>query len=152
MLVRDYMSTPAITIKTTTGVQEALKTMHIHHIRRLPIVDEAERLVGIVSERDLLYASPSPATSLSIWELNYLLAELKVNDIMARGVITTTADASLQSTARQMLNQKIGGIPVIDEHRRVVGVITESDIFRAFLDQEARVTQPELLEKIAMAA
>lgn len=151
MLVREYMSTPAVTIKKQTGVQQALRMMRSHHIRRIPIADESEQLVGIVSERDLLYASPSPATSLSVWELNYLLAELEVGTVMARNVVSTTPEASLQSTARLMLSHKIGGLPVVDSQNRVVGVITESDIFRAFLDQEARPISTDQLVAAAMA-
>jgi acetoin utilization protein AcuB len=139
MLVRDYMSTPVITIDPETGVQEALQLMRQHKIRRLPIVNTSGALVGIISERDLLYASPSPATSLSIWELNYLLARLEVKEIMTRNVIVTAPDAPLTETARLMLQNKIGGLPVVTENHvtgihKVVGIITESDIFQAFLD------------------
>ncbi|MFN8446276.1 MAG: CBS domain-containing protein [Caldilineaceae bacterium] len=150
MLVQEYMSTPAVTIHTDTGVQEALRMMRTHRIRRIPVVDEEKRLVGIVSERDLLYASPSPATSLSVWEMNYLLAKLKVSEVMARHVLTTTPDAPLQSAARLMLNHKIGGLPVVDGYNHVVGVITESDIFRAFLDQEERPISTDRLVAAAM--
>lgn len=151
MRVRDYMSTPALTITTNTGVQEALRVMRSHHIRRLPVVNEEEQCIGIISERDLLYASPSPATSLSVWELNYLLAALRVSEVMTRNVITTTPESSLQSSARLMLSHKIGGLPVVDGLNRVIGVITESDIFRAFLDQEERPIATEQLIA-AMAA
>lgn len=151
MLVREYMSTPAVMIKPQTGVQEALRMMRNHRIRRLPVVDESEHVVGIVSERDLLYASPSPATSLSVWELNYLLASLEVSSVMTRNVVTTTPDSSLQGSARLMLNHKIGGLPVVDSHNRLVGVITESDIFRAFLDQEERPISTDQLVAAAMA-
>lgn len=151
MQVRDYMSTPPVTVTKQTGVQQALRTMRTHRIRRLPVVDDAETLVGIVSERDLLYASPSPATTLSVWELNYLLAKLEVGEVMTRHVISTTPDASLRSTARLMLGNKIGGLPVVDSQNRVVGIITESDIFRAFLDQEDRPVPTDQLLAAAMA-
>jgi len=138
MLVRDYMSTPVIPIYPETGVQEALRLMRQHKIRRLPVVNTSGALVGIISERDLLYASPSPATSLSVWELNYLLARLEVQAIMTRNVIVTTPDAPLTEAARLMLQNKIGGLPVVTENNvtgiKVVGIITESDIFEAFLD------------------
>ena len=150
MLVQEYMSTPAVTIHTDTGVQEALRIMRTHRIRRLPIVDDEKHLVGIVSERDLLYASPSPATSLSVWEMNYLLAKLKVSEVMARHVLTANKEAPLQSAARLMLNHKIGGLPVVDSRQQVVGVITESDIFRAFLDQEERPISTDRLVAAAM--
>lgn len=142
MLVRDYMSTAVITIYPETGVQEALRLMRQHKIRRLPVVNAAGELVGIVSERDLLYASPSPATSLSVWELNYLLARLEVKEMMTHNVIVTSPDAPLEEAARLMLQNKIGGLPVITENpitriKKVVGIITESDIFAAFLDINA---------------
>lgn len=139
MLARDYMSTPVITISPETGVQEALRLLRQHKIRRLPVVNAAGELVGIISERDLLYASPSPATSLSVWELNYLLARLEVKELITRTVIVTTPDALLTEAARLMLQNKIGGLPVVTENKdtgshKVIGIITESDIFAAFLD------------------
>ena len=143
MKIREYMSTPVITIKKQTGVQDALRIMRMQRIRRLPVVDDSNHLIGIVSERDLLYASPSPATSLSVWELNYLLAALEVGSLMSRNVFSTTPDATLQSAARLMLQHKIGGLPVVDRNQCVVGVITESDIFRAFLDREEDDTKTE---------
>ena len=138
MLVRDYMNTPVVTIYPETGVQEALRLMRQHKIRRLPVLNASGELVGIISEHDLLYASPSPATSLSVWELNYLLARLEVKEIMTRNVIVTLPDAPLTEAARLMLQNKIGALPVVTENNvtgiKVVGIITESDIFEAFLD------------------
>lgn len=134
MFVRDRMSSPPVTITPDTPFQDALKLMRERRFRRLPVVDRKEKLVGIVSERDLLYASPSPATSLSVWELNYLLSKLKVEEIMTRNVITTTPDTPIEDAARLIVDNKIGGLPVVDEKNRVVGVITETDIFRTFVE------------------
>jgi acetoin utilization protein AcuB len=108
--------------------------MHEHQFRRLPVVDEKGRLVGIVSERDLLYASPPPSTLLSGLELNHLLAELQTGEIMTREVITTTPDTFVEDAARLMVDNKIGGLPVVDEDNQVVGVITETDVFKAFIE------------------
>jgi acetoin utilization protein AcuB len=134
MFVRDCMSSPAIAITPDTPLLDALNLMHEHQFRRLPVVDENDRLVGIVSERDLLYASPPPATLLSGLELNYLLAELQTKKIMTREVLTTTPDTFVEDAARLMVENKVGGLPVVDEDNHVVGVITETDVFRAFIE------------------
>ncbi|HXF61605.1 MAG TPA: CBS domain-containing protein [Caldilineaceae bacterium] len=134
MYVCDRMSAPAITITPETPFQDALKLMREHRFRRLPVVNEAGRLVGIVSERDLLHAAPSPATSLSIWEMNYLLSKLRVEQLMATQVIVVCPDTPIEEAARLMVEHKIGGLPVVDDKRRVVGVITETDIFKAFVE------------------
>jgi acetoin utilization protein AcuB len=131
------MSSPAVTITPSTPFQDALKLMHANGFRRLPIVDDKGKLVGIVSERDLLYASPSKATSLSIWELHYLLTKLQIQEIMTGDVITTTPDTPIEDAAHQMAEKKIGGLPVVDEHDRLIGVITETDIFKAFVEMFA---------------
>jgi acetoin utilization protein AcuB len=134
MFVRDRMSSEPVTVKADTPFQDALKLMRDHRFRRLPVVDRNDRLVGIVSERDLLYASPSPATSLSVWELNYLLSKLEVGEIMTRDVISTTPDTPIEEAARVIVDERIGGMPVVDADKRVVGVITETDIFKTFVE------------------
>lgn len=134
MFVRDRMSSPAVTVHEKESFQNALKLMRERNFRRLPVVDQAGKLVGIVSERDLLYASPSEATSLSMWEVHYLLAKLRVKEIMTGEVITTTPDAPIEDAARLMVTQKIGGLPVVDDVGELVGVITETDIFKTFVE------------------
>ncbi len=137
MFVRDRMSSPALTDTASASFPDALKLMRERRFRRLPVVDKKGRLVGIVSERDLLYASPSSATSLSIWEVHYLLANLHVKEIMTEKVITTTPDTPVEDAARLMVTHKIGGLPVVDGRREVVGVITETDIFQTFVEMFA---------------
>ena len=137
MFVRDRMSLPAVTITPDTPFQDALKLMHDHRFRRLPVVNKRGKLVGIVSERDLLYASPSPATSLNVWEIAYLLSKIQVREIMTREVITTTSDTPIEDAAHLMADNKIGGLPVVDERSRVVGVISETDIFKTFVEMFA---------------
>jgi acetoin utilization protein AcuB len=131
MLVRDYMSQPPVVISPKTPISDALKTMREHRIRRLPVVDRAGRLVGIVSDKDLLHAEPSPATSLSIWEITYLLGRITVEQVMTRDVLTVGPTTPLEDAAQIMVDRKIGGLPVV-EADQVRGVITETDIFRVF--------------------
>jgi acetoin utilization protein AcuB len=127
------MSSPAVTITSDMPFTDALNLMQAHRFRRLPVVSQKGKLVGIVSERDLLYASPSPATSLSVWELTYLLSKLSVKELMTTDVITTRPDTFVEDAARLMADNKIGGLPVVDSLEQVVGVITETDIFKTFV-------------------
>ena len=134
MFVRDCMSLPAVTIVPHISLQAALNLMHEHRFRRLPVVDDRGRLVGIVSERDLLYASPPPSTLSSGLALNHLLTERRVDEIMTRNVLTVTPDTFVEDAARLMVDNKVGGLPVVDGDNHVVGVITETDVFRAFIE------------------
>jgi len=131
MLVRDYMSQPVLSVDPSTPITDALKTMRDRGIRRLPVIDSGGRLRGIVSDRDLLHAAPSPATSLSIWEITYLLGRITVEKVMTRDVLTVRPDTPVETAAQLMVDRKIGGMPVVDGGT-VVGVITETDIFRLF--------------------
>ncbi len=133
MLVKDRMSRNPVTISPDTSVSEALNLMRQSRVRRMPVLDKHGRLVGIVSEKDLLYASPSPATSLNVYEIGYLLSKLKVKEIMARDVVTVTEDAPLEEAARIMADNGIGGLPVMAGNR-LVGIITETDIFKVLLE------------------
>lgn len=128
-LVKDWMSTDVITITPETTLPEAHQLMTNEEIRRLPVVDGNGRLIGIVTIGDIRSAEPSPATSLSIWEMNYLLSSLKVDKIMTPNPRTIRAEATLGEAARMMLEHRVSGLPVVDDDFRVVGIITESDIF-----------------------
>lgn len=132
MLVGARMSRSIITIPPDMPVVDALNLMKREHIRRTPVIKEG-KMVGIVSDKDLLYASPSPVTSLSVWEINYLLSKLTVKDVMTSQVITVTEDTPIEEAARIMADNKVGGLPVMHgEH--VVGIITETDLFKLFLE------------------
>ncbi|HFD39996.1 MAG TPA: CBS domain-containing protein [Anaerolineae bacterium] len=133
MLVRERMSRRPVTIPQGTPVTDALRTMRQRSVRRLPVLDAEGRMVGIVSEKDLLYAAPSPATSLSIYELHDRLTRLTVDEVMSREVITVGPDTPLEEAARIMTDHKIGGLPVMEDGR-LVGIITETDIFKVFLE------------------
>jgi acetoin utilization protein AcuB len=132
MLVGERMSKPVITISPNLPITEALNLMKKEHIRRAPIVKDG-KLIGIVSDKDLLNASPSPVTTLSIWEMNYLLSKVTVSEVMTSNVMTITEDTPIEQAARIMADNKIGGLPVLrDGH--VVGIITETDLFKVFLE------------------
>jgi acetoin utilization protein AcuB len=127
------MSHNPITIRDNTSLDEALRIMRENKVRRLPILDKKGKMVGIVSEKDLLYASPSPATSLSVWEIHSLVAKIKVSDLMTKNVITVCEDCPIEEAARVMVDNKIGGLPVM-RGDQLVGIITETDLFKIFLE------------------
>lgn len=133
MLVRERMSAEPVTITADTPITDALRIMRQSQVRRLPVLDEEGRLVGIVSEKDLLYASPSPTTSLSIYEMHYMLSQLRVTELMTADVMTVAPDTPLEEAARIMVDNKIGGLPVM-EGDKLVGIITETDVFKVFLE------------------
>ena len=132
MLIAERMTRTPITITPDTSVPEALRLMRDKKVRRLPVLDAHGALVGIVSDKDLLLVAPSPATTLAIWEITELLSKLKVAEVMTRNVITVTEDTPLEEAARIMADRKIGGLPVMSAGR-LAGIITETDLFKAFL-------------------
>jgi len=134
--VREWMATPVQVVYTHTPVMDAYDMMMKKGIRRLPVVSESDgTLVGIVTLGDLREARPSPATSLSIYEMNYLLAKLTVGQVMTYNPFTVGADEPILSVARIMLERKISGLPVVNEENKPIGIVTESDIFRMLIDQ-----------------
>ncbi|HKY79278.1 MAG TPA: CBS domain-containing protein [Anaerolineales bacterium] len=129
--VRDWMTSEVVMISPNQTLPEAHALMKGHKIRRLPVVDGGE-LIGILTLGDLREASPSDATSLSVFEMNYLLGRLPVSKIMTRDPLTVSPASGLIEAAKLMLHHKIGGLPVM-EGDELVGIITESDIFRAYV-------------------
>ncbi len=132
MLVRELMTPHPITIKIDTSVPEALRIMHEGNFRELPVLDDQGHLAGIVSDKDLLFASPSPATSLSIWEIKELLSKVKVEEVLQRDVQTAAEDTPAEEAARIMADCKIGSLVVMRD-KSIVGIITKTDLFKAFL-------------------
>ena len=132
MLVKDWMSKDPVTINDDTSMMKAIHLMKQNRFRRLPVLHEG-RLVGIVSDRDLKEASPSKATTLDVHELYYLLAELHVKDIMTRDPVTVAPEDTVERAAQLMLENTISGLPVVDDQGKVVGILTQSDVFRAFM-------------------
>jgi acetoin utilization protein AcuB len=133
MLVGERMSKPVITVRPEMPMPEALDLMHKEHIRRLPVVNKRGELVGIVTEGDLLKASPSEATSLSIFEVTYLLGKLTIDRLMSKEVVTVTEDTPLEEAARIMADHHFSGLPVL-RGKELVGMITETSLFRIFLE------------------
>ena len=133
MLVREWMASDVLTIDENTSMMKALHLMKENKIRRLPVMSRGS-LVGIISDRDLKEASPSKATTLDVHELYYLLAEIKVKEIMTKDPFTISADETVERAAVIMLEHKVSGLPVINKQKEVVGIITQSDVFRAFVN------------------
>jgi len=127
MDVRDIMTTNVVTIPSTTSITDAKRIMEAHRIRRLPVVDRG-KLVGIVTERRLESISPSKATSLSIWELNYLMDRTTVKEIMEPNVITVSPDASAEESLALAQDNKVGALVVVEDGR-LVGIATTNDFF-----------------------
>ena len=133
MLVGERMTRNPVTILDTASIDDGLHLMRERKVRRLPVLDEAGKMVGIVSDKDLLHAAPSPATSLSVYELHYLLAKLTIRQVMSSPVISVGPDTPLEEAARVMADNKIGGLPVA-EGDRLVGIITETDVFKILVE------------------
>lgn len=133
MLVGERMSHPVLTITADIPVQDALARMKRDHVRRYPVVDKNGKLVGIVTENDLINASPSQATTLSVWEISYLLSKITVERVMNAKVITTTPDTTVEKAASIMTDSHISSLPVM-QGDRLVGIITETDLFHILLE------------------
>ncbi|WP_019585830.1 CBS and ACT domain-containing protein [Deinococcus apachensis] len=133
MLVSDWMTKGPITVTPDTPVMDALKILKERGFRRLPVMD-GDRLVGITTRKDLKDAMPSKATTLSVWELNYLLSKLTVSEMMARPVITADESEHMEDAALRMQEYGVGGLPVLDGSGKMTGIITITDVLRAFID------------------
>ncbi|MCE7988300.1 MAG: CBS domain-containing protein [Caldilinea sp. CFX5] len=130
--VRDVMATALLCVDSLTTVPEAQRLMQEHRIRRLPVIDDG-KLVGIITQGDVRGALPSEATTLNRTEQAYLMNQVKVDRIMHTNVLTIRPEASLADAARLMVQHKIGGLPVLADDGAVIGIVTESDIFGAFV-------------------
>ena len=133
MLVQDQMTPDPVTISPDTTFSDAFMLMKKNKLRRLPVVDRHGKLVGIVVEKDLLRASPSSASSLSIFEITHLLSELLVEQVMSQPVITAPPELPLEEAASLMVDQKVGCLPVVRDDK-LVGIITQTDIFKALVE------------------
>ena len=131
MRVRELMTGAPISVSPDTSMVDARHLMLSKHFRHL-LVTKDDRLVGIVTDRDIRLNLPSQATSLSVWEINHLLTKLTVGQVMTKSVITVGPDRDAADVARLMLDQKIGALPVTDGGR-LIGIVTETDMLRAFV-------------------
>jgi acetoin utilization protein AcuB len=132
MLVKGWMTSDVITIDEETSMMKASQIMKENNIRRLPVMHKG-KLVGMVTDRDIKEASPSKATTLDVHELYYLLSELKVKDIMKKKLVTIGPEETVEKAAVKMLEHRISGLPVVNEKGKVVGVITQGDIFKVLV-------------------
>ena len=134
MLVKEFMSTEVVTIAEDKNMLEVRELMRSSDKRRLPVVDDISRVRGIITDADVSRTSPTDATTLSRYEANYLLGKLKVRDVMTKNVITVHYDAGVEDAAYLLYKNKINALPVVDDDNKLCGIITDSDIFRAFVD------------------
>ena len=133
MLVKDRMTPDPVTITVDTSLKEALDLVRSKPFRHLPVMDENGKLVGIVTEKSLVYASPTPSTTLSVFEVDYILTRTKVGQVIQGNVITVEPTLPVEEAARVMIDQRIGCLPVV-ENDELVGIISDTDIFRVFVE------------------
>ena len=133
MLIRNWMTPEVITVTPDTSLLKLGKLMRDHGVRRLPVLDNG-RVVGIISDRDVRDASPSKATTLDMYEMHYLLAEIKAKDIMTPKPVTIKPTDTVEKAAMIMLDKKIGGLPVVDEKGALAGIISDQDVFKALVN------------------
>jgi acetoin utilization protein AcuB len=144
LLIRDWMVTDVITVSPEEPMLSAHKLMRDKHIRRLPVVENG-RVVGILTRSDVRQAEPSSATTLNVWEMNYLLARLQVKDVMSKSVLTVRPEDTIRDAATLMHKHRFGALPVINDQQQLIGIITESDIFRiliAWFNEEVGESNP----------
>ncbi len=134
MIVRELMSPEVLTISEDKSMLEARELMRSHNYRRIPVVDDIKRIRGIITDGDIGRSEPSDASTLSKYEASYLLSKLKVRDVMTKAVITVRETDGIEIAAYQLYKNKIGALPVVNDENKLCGIITDSDIFKAFVD------------------
>lgn len=134
MLVRELMTPKPIIIAPDLSVPDALALIRGRKIHQLPVLDDRGRLVGIVTEQDLLHASASSVTTLSVWELPGLLSRINVGMVMIKEVVTVYEDTPVEEAARVMADKGIGCLPVMGGEGSMTGLVTKSDLLRAFME------------------
>lgn len=132
MLIKDWMATTILTVDANTSVMRATRTMKDNNIRRLPVMSHG-KLIGVITDRDLKEASPSTTSDIDIHEMYYLLSEMKVKDVMTDKCISLKQDDTLEKAALVMLKERISGIMILDDQDNLVGLLSETDILRGFI-------------------
>lgn len=138
VLVKDWMSTTPFTVEHDANIMDTFRLMKNNKIRRLPVMKDT-RLIGIVTLGDIREARPSNASALSVWENNFLLMKLLVREVMTYNPVSVGPDDSVQHAAQLMMDRKIGGLPVVNDAGNLVGILTESDIFRMVVSSDVEV-------------
>ncbi len=134
MLVKDFMTPTVVTVSEDQSMLEAREIMRGKNLISLPVVDDIQRIRGIITVDDIGRASPSDASTLSRYEANYLLGKLKVRDIMSRAVITVNADDTIEYVAYKLYKHRVNALPVVDLNNKLCGIISQTDVFRAFVE------------------
>jgi len=140
MRVKDVMSWNVVTVPSDTPIMEAKKIMETHHIRRLPVVDKG-KLMGIVSKESIDKIGPSAATTLSVWEITYLLSKIKVNEVMKTDVVTVTPDMTAEAAVSLAQNKRVGSLIALEDNK-VVGILTTNDFFYRILNPMLGIGKP----------
>jgi acetoin utilization protein AcuB len=140
MKIRDVMTWNVVTVTSDTPIMEARKIMDAHNIRRLPVVDKG-KLVGMVSKERIARSGPSPATSLSVWEINYLLAKMTVKEVMKKDVVTVDPDMSVEAAIALAQNKGVGALPVLENHK-LIGIASTNDFFYKILNPMLGIGEP----------
>ena len=133
MTIERRMTLNPVTISPDASVVEASELMKREKVHRLPVLDKDKKLVGVISEKDILYASPSPASSLSIHEMAYLLSQLTVRKLMTKNPVTVSKDIPVEEAARIMVDQDLSCLPVVEDGR-LVGIVSKSDLFKILIE------------------
>ena len=133
MLIQNWMTADVVSVTPETSLLKLGKLMRDKKVRRLPVLDDKEHVVGIISDRDVRDASPSKATTLDMYEMHYLLAEVRAKDIMTANPFTIKPTDTIEMAAMLMQDKKIGGLPVVEESGRMVGIISDHDVFKALV-------------------
>ncbi|MEM5947054.1 CBS and ACT domain-containing protein [Spirochaetia bacterium 38H-sp] len=134
MRIKEIMTKNPVAVTADINILEAKELLKKEKIHRLPVTDSQGKIQGIIAEKDLLYVSPSPATTLNVYEMAGLLSKVKVRDIMTKDVITVNPESYIEDAARIMVDNNIGGLPVCMDDGLLVGIVTESDIFKRFVE------------------
>ena len=133
MIIERRMTRNPVTATPEMSVADASALMKREKVHRLPVLDKEHRVVGIISEKDILYASPSPVSTLSIHEMAYLLSQLTVKKLMTHDVVTITKDTTVEEAARLMVDQDLSSLPVV-ENEHLIGIVSKSDLFKILLE------------------